>query len=654
MGRLVGAGELAQFTFQARNTGELGTDRYEAYAVLSNPAWGVEIYHGDGRTPLTDSNGNANLDTGPLAQGETAAFVVAIRVGNPVNVGDAARVQLRLVSSLDPAQSRELTLLTAIPTNFAQAYYRAGDGAQRVYLARPDLQIVKRSSALGTEGRNGGILETPGRDLWAIWENSRCLPPACQASVGELEYAVLNHAGNFTRLPGKLTDHSGAVSAVYDLSASSAAAPNGAVGVFWRRLSYNENGEMNTNLYFAVLDSAGNMTVPPLNITNDANWGSAGGYSQPRLAATGDNRFVMTWYSYAYAAGAVRDIYYAIRDWQGNPIAAGKLTADTPGNDLDYFAPAVSALDNNRALLAFSQYANGSYALAYTVLDSGGNLVKPTTTIPGFSFGIDAIQLTGERIILAWTNYDADSPQVRYALLNAPAYDLIFGPVPLDNPAALHGDENVSVTRDALGRAALTWTDFNSSGYPENLFYALIAPDGEVITPPMIFLEGEATEAGARRIATSYEGMGNTTYTLAQAVEQVDAYIEAPALIGAPPAGQANIPIQFGNRGRAPASEWVVTAILDSNLGYLGDTLGIAPEIVGNTLTWRIPGELAYLGYGVFNLRLAAPEAEIGTRYAVMLRVAAAGQEDVPANNETEVEVMLAHQIVLPAVLTTP
>lgn len=646
MGRFARAGEQVRFTAQIRNTGELGTDTYEISATLSNPDWQIALFQADGVTPISDTNGVSGDDTGPVAQGDTIPIVVAIQVSNPVNVGDATQVELELASALDPGKIGVITLLAAIPTNFAQAYADQFDGTQRVLLVRPDRQMIKRSSNPGAFGWNGGVNEAPNGYLWTTWEKNRCLGSNCQVAVNELEYAILNHAGNFTRLPGKLTDHSSATRSIHDYSASSAAAPNGAVGVFWRRISYNENWAMNTNLYFAVLDSAGNVTMPAVNITNEQDYGdTATRFFQPRIAATGDNRFVMTWYTYDYTTGAVRDVYFAIRDWQNTPIAEGKLTADTPGNDLNYVSPTVTSLDNNRVLVAFSQFANQVYTTAYVVLDSAGNLVKPLTTIPGTSFGMDGAQISPDRIMLAWTSYDTSTPKISYVILNGSGYDVIFGPATLDNPVGRAGDDYVSVTHDQAGRAVLTWTD-SSSGGERNLYYSLIDPDGAVITPPVVFYTGQAE--------TSYDGQGNTTFTMAPTAVQVDAYVDAPSLIGAPPAASTLIPIQFGNLGARSTSEISITATLDSNLSYVSDNLGIAPDIVGNTLTWTIPGELAYLGYGTFNLVVTVPDAAIGTRYPVELTIISAGPDDVPGNNTKLVEVMVAEILALPMVMAVP
>lgn len=654
IGRFAHAGEQVRFNAQVRNTGEFGTDTYEISATLSNPVWQVGLYQADGTTPLSDSNGVSGADTGPIAQGETRTIVVVLQVGNPVNVGDAAQVQLELASSLDPGITRAISFVATIPTNFVQAYANLTEGTMRALLVRPDQQMNKRSSRPGAYGSNGGILEAPNGNLWATWEKNRCLEDNCQVVVHELEYAILNHAGNFSRMPGKLTDHSSATRSIHDFSVSSAAAPNGAVGVFWRRISYDENWGMNTNLYFAVLDSAGNVTTPAVNITKEADFGEAATlFFQPRIAATGDNRFVMTWYTYDDLNGAVRDVYFAIRDWQNNPIAEGKLTADTPGNDINYVSPTVSSLDNNRVLVAFSQYISQVNSTAYLILDSSGNLVKPLTAIPGTSFGMDAAQISPDRILLAWTSYDGRTPRISYVILNDSGYDVIFGPATLDNPAAQSGDDYVSVTHDQAGRAVLTWTD-SSSGSGRSLYYSLIDPDGAVVTPPIRFMTGQAADGRVSGLETNYEGQGNTTYTMAPTTVLVDAYVDAPVLIGASPAANTLIPIQFGNLGVRAASELIVTATLDSNLSYVSDTLRIPPVINGNVLTWSIPGELRYLGYGVFNLVVTVADAAIGTRFPVEMVISSAGPDDVAANNTTQVEVMVAHQMALPVVVAEP
>jgi hypothetical protein len=72
-----------------------------------------------------------------------------------------------------------------------------------------------------------------------------------------------------------LTDHTGAQVGTYDYSLAVAVAPSGRIGVTWYRYMYNSSTYYwNYNIYYAILDAAGNVVVPPTNLTNNPYWGS--------------------------------------------------------------------------------------------------------------------------------------------------------------------------------------------------------------------------------------------------------------------------------------------------------------------------------------------------------------------------------------------
>jgi hypothetical protein len=96
-------------------------------------------------------------------------------------------------------------------------------------------------------------------------------------SVGtyEIEYTLLDRYGQTMRGVSKLTSHSGATVSTYDYDPAVAVAPNGRIGVVWYRYLYNSSDyTWNYNIYYAILDAAGNVVVPPTNLTNNPFWGS--------------------------------------------------------------------------------------------------------------------------------------------------------------------------------------------------------------------------------------------------------------------------------------------------------------------------------------------------------------------------------------------
>jgi len=129
----------------------------------------------------------------------------------------------------------------------------------------------------------------------------------------------------------------------------------------------------------------------------------------------------------------------------------------------------------------------------------------------------------------------------------------------------------------------------------------------------------------------------------------VDAYVSAPALVGAPPAGVAALPIQYGNSGATPATSVTLTATLATSLTYLSDTSGLTPTVVSNTITWSLPN-LSFTGMGQFVLYVTVPNAPFGDRYPMTIALGSAGPEDNSLDNLVNIEVMIARQLFLPVV----
>lgn len=648
------AGGRNMFEVGLQNTGELGADTYEFNLVQDGVGWEVNLLAADGSTPLVDTDSDGSVDSGELAQGAVRSIFVEVLAPRIVNIGSACQLTLEVESSLNPASARSARVSVVIPAPFAQIYGDEADGAQSVLLVAPDRQLLRKTAADNSDTQDGALAEAPNGSLVSIWEKDRCLDENCMVRFSELELAILAPDGRTVRAATKLTDFTGSTRSAFDSAPVIAVAPNGRTGVIWQRLLYNETGQPNYNLMFASLDSAGNLTAPIANITQNAVWGfDAPFYYYGRIAATGDNRFVLAWYASSYTTGSLRDIYYDIRDAQGAPVAAGKITNDTPGSDQGYSSPAVTALANNRVLVAYAGRAGATNTTHYLILDSSGNIVRPLAGIIEASNGLDAAQFSDGRIILAWSNWMVQG-LIQYVILDGSTYDVIVGPVGLDNPASPTGDDLVSVTTDRAGRAILTWTD-SDSGYRRNLYYALLTSDGTTVTPPMVFYSAAQQADGSQSLATSSEGAGNTTYTLEPSGLQSDAFVRLPGLVAAAPGGFARIPIYFGNAGAAATSGISVRIALDASLGYVSSNLGITPVLGGmNTWTWTIPGELRFLGYGQFDLQVSLPDAPYGTRFPVAVTITSTGPDGVPANNTARVDVMTAHLLTLPVVLAAP
>jgi len=508
-GRFTHAGATESFQVSIRNIGELGADTYDLDVSSS---WPVSLYAADGTTPLTDTDGDGTVDTGSVAQGSTVTVTVKVQTPAGVNTGDYNSASITARSSLNTSKSKTFFLQTAVPAPFAQIYRDDTDGMVSLYLVQPVAQAVKGvASDIYGSGYRLAVTEAPNGNFVSAWNRWRCLDSNCNIYVAEIEYALLDRYGNVVRPVSKLTDHTGATVGTYDRDPAIAVAPNGRIGVLWHRELWNPNtGQLNHNIWFAILDSSGNRVYGPVNLTNNNIWGTWSDlnvpwFHHPRIAATGDNRFILAWSRYHWEeAGSVWDIYYAVRDTNGNAVKEVTRFTDSTASGPSYDYPALTALSNNRALLAYSR----SGTIYYAVLDSSGNTVKAQTSTGSGGWNPDTVQLSNGRIVIAWS---ALSNNTQFAVLDS-NYNLIAGPITLINYATTTGDGCVSVAADANGHAILTWMDYYSRDYRPNLYYALVDGNGNVLTPPMIFRTAGISPWGNQYIETSYEGYGNTSY----------------------------------------------------------------------------------------------------------------------------------------------
>lgn len=209
--------------------------------------------------------------------------------------------------------------------------------------------------------------------------------------------------------------------------------------------------------------------------------------------------------------GNLNDIYYAVRDTDGRVIKPiTPFTSDIPDRYEGYGYPNLAQLSGNRVLLVWYRGSDGN--IYYAVLDSAGNIVKAETSTGGaWGWYPDAVQLSNGNIVIAW------SGSICFVVLDS-AYNLIAGPTALSNPAAVTGDDYVSVAADSAGHAILTWTD-SDWDYRRNLYYALVDGNGNMLTGPMIFRTSQATDP---YIETSYKGYGNTSYIVAEPACRLD------------------------------------------------------------------------------------------------------------------------------------
>ena len=495
-------GGLISFEIQIYNTGSSGTDTYNLGAVSVCP---VTFFAADGSTPITD--------TGPVSQGGNVTIVAKVLTPGDASLGDYNVAIVTATSSLNPSLSGMATLQTAVPAPFAQTYLDRDDPTLMIYLAQPSSQTVKTTAPSDPEIQEMAIAETPGFvQVWS-WEGLQ---------YNNLEYALMDESGVVTRPATSLTNNASAEDETYDLVPAVAVAPDGNIGIIWFR-ELEDLGETNDNIWFAILNPAGDVIHGPQNITNNPIWGYSDDpgvprFHQPVITATGDNRFILSWsYEVDYIAGCTDDcsvdnVHYKVHDSTGGEVkAVTVLTDDALDANKRHDDSNLTTLSGSRALLVWECDDNITLIddICYVVVNSGGTIIKNTTNISSSlepSLDPDAVQLSGGSPVITWNNRVSGVHQITFAVLDG-TYSLVSGPTTLDNPASLAGNRYPSIAA-AGNKAVITWVDQDLDSI---LYYALVGGSGTVLTPPMIFLT--AQNPFYPYLDTNYKGFGNTSYT---------------------------------------------------------------------------------------------------------------------------------------------
>jgi hypothetical protein len=478
------------FQVVVTNTGSLGTDTYNLRTGDSN--WPVTYYALNGSTPLSDTDGDAIVDTGPVAQGASTIFIArySVPIGLWVGFPNFATIYINSAWNFSVGISVELGM--AIPAGFAQVFQNEADGAMSFFTASVDGSRLSKATANNYFGYDAAVAQLPNGNYFYAWDRTA-------DGMINIEYALLDRNGTLVRAPARLTNNSGAAYYTSDTSPALAVAPDGTVGVVWRRYLYNSaTSQFNTNILFATLSSAGSLLTGPTSITNNTLWGTSSSINLPRfygqtIAASTYNRFVIGWEDNRQVNPSTLkyNVWYAVRNTAGNSVfAPTALTSD----DMSW-GPVLNSLSNGDVIANWLTDVGGPY---YQVIHANGALDFRVRSLEasGPYYSVDAAQRSNGEIVIAWTT----DTSVEFYTLHAD-YNIQGGPNWAYSPGHIRG-RNISATADPYNRVVLTWIDgenFNKQIYAlvEGSFYQ---------TPPMVFNRSRSP------IAVTWRGQSTAPY----------------------------------------------------------------------------------------------------------------------------------------------
>jgi len=226
-------------------------------------------------------------------------------------------------------------------------------------------------------------------------------------SLYNIYYAVRSPAGTEVLPPTALTTNTtSTVQDYYDVSA--AAFGDGRFAVAWQ---HNDNGV--GDIYHAVLDSAGGLIAGPVNLTHN----TGGSDYNPRANRLADGNVLLAWYGYH---GSGYEIYYAVLDSAGNVVHPVTRLTDVP-YDADY--PDAVGLRNGNTVVAWQQegyYPNWGLQMAYAVLDSTYTATVATqiltNTLSNDNCCVSLARDGADNAVFTWR--DSNMDRIYYALVD--------------------------------------------------------------------------------------------------------------------------------------------------------------------------------------------------------------------------------------------
>ncbi len=643
-------GTTVDYSLYLRNTGNAAAS--DDYALSQASTWDLELLQADGVTPLASPV--------TLAQGEGLTITARITIPPSATVGDYNEATITACTGTSCLAAH---LRTAVPAPFAQIYVATPDGATSIYLAHPSAQAGRVIARSVTDDWALATTRDGLDDFVAVWTERRIFGPA---NLSEVWFAVRDRLGAGVQSRQLVEDLAGVPYSTYDTEPVVARAPGGRVGVAWLRDTSTSLGH-NYNVYFTVLGQRtayGPYEVlfdEPINVTKNTVYGPSSGsgairFYSPHIAATSDNRFIISWQREQTSGTLSKDdVYVAVYGADGSQKkAATNFTGDTTWGDTGYFDPTLATLDESRVLLAYNSRSTSLSIIRYVILNSSGNVAGGATTRTLYATGSTneqpaAVQLWDGKILVAWV----DAGDVRYKVL--PSWDSDPAPVAahtLNNPAALGAPAYISAVADDAGHGILTWTEGDSS-IRANLYYALVDGDGAQVHPAVAFLRGAGVNP---RISTSGLGYGAAPFNPPAGT---DLWVKGPTVPAAAFGGVANVTVQYGNRGITPATV-IMTATLPANVEYSSDTSGLPHAVSpdGRLVTWTLPEpqRVRFLQSFSFTLRLIVTAGDPGTHYQVDLTIAGPETEDATktGDNTASFQVVVPYRTYQPYVEKQP
>lgn len=516
------ADQLLSYSLTISNTGQLGGDTFNLTSIST---WPVSFFDMNGVTPLDDSDEDGTIDSGEIAQAASRTIIVKMQTPSTVWIGDDDCAIVTVTSSLNTDKKDTAEYCATSPAPFAAVFMDENDGAISLELTTPSSQELVKVTAGDVNGEDAAITET-STGFAIAWSQSS---DNGSREIRELKYILTDKAGTPLGSAQKLIENSGAVYNTFDEKPAIDVAPDGRIGIIWKRYLENEMGEYNTNIYFAIIDDSGDLLYGPTSITAYSMYGSYGyedflEFADPVIKATPDNHFALAWQTttYKYEVNYSSTIYMSVRDTANSAI---KLPACI-SSDIQSMEPAVGLFlpEYNFIIIA---YRHEMAEIVYSIYDTNGDVVSDSylevpltgsSYYPTYGYHLDLVRLSTGDVLLTFRSFDG---QIGYYIMGYPG---MSAPVYLDNPYTNKDPFAVSVVADQQGHAIIISSDtveMGSLDIPDiaviknpgrRLYYTLIDHDGSIITSTRPFYSSSTNTDTLHSNAVGYSATSLRTF----------------------------------------------------------------------------------------------------------------------------------------------
>ena len=278
-------------------------------------------------------------------------------------------------------------------------------------------------------------------------------------------FAVLNASGNLISRPINLTNNSAwgysgddNVPRFFDPRIS--ATGDCRFIIAWNKYHY-ESGESVYDIYYTVRGRDGGEVRPITKFTSDTpGWDEY--YYYPNLAMLRGERVLLTWYR-----GSDSDIYYAVLNSNGDLVyPATNLTND--GQEWWDWASDATQLSDGKILISWlSEFSvpNPSYQIRFTILDAAYNRISGPTAManPAAQIGDAYVSVTADlhgNAVLTWMDLGYRYRRnLYYALVNGEG-EVLTDPMIFRNAALSEWGENY-IESSYLGYGNTTYRSYD-------------------------------------------------------------------------------------------------------------------------------------------------------------------------------------------------